>query len=131
MPEERLAVPDSPCTAADHHTFRSLTCGALWACQTRLEELLKVIALQTKLQSPTIKDLVAINTVIKRLTNNPEVWHLLPEAQGTTKDRVHHGRFLGQQEQRFCRGRCYHRSSGISTTFSTMRSTRLLARHLD
>ena len=72
IPKERLAVPDSPCTAAEHKTFRSLTCGALWACQTRLEELFNVVSLQTKLQSPTIKDLMAINTVIKRLKKNTE-----------------------------------------------------------
>ncbi|CAK0843951.1 unnamed protein product, partial [Prorocentrum cordatum] len=35
-------------------------------------ELFNVVSLQTKLQSPTIKDLLAINAVIKRLKKNPE-----------------------------------------------------------
>ena len=72
IPKERLAVPEDPCTAEEHKTFRSLTCAALWACQTRLEELFNVVSLQTKLQSPAIKDLIAVNAVIKRLRKNPE-----------------------------------------------------------
>ena len=67
IPRHRLDDPESKCTPEEHKTFRSLTCGAFWACQTRLDELFNVVSLQTKLASPQIKDLMMINTVIKRL----------------------------------------------------------------
>ena len=74
--KDRMNQPEEPCTAEEHTTFRSLTCGALWACQTRAEELFNVISLQTKLASPQVKDLIHINTVIKRLRRNPEKFGL-------------------------------------------------------
>ena len=67
IPKDRLNDPESKCTPTEHKQFRSLTCGALWACQTRLDELYNVVSLQTKLAGPQIKDLIMINTIIKRL----------------------------------------------------------------
>ena len=67
IPKHRLQDPEAKCTPDEHKTFRSLTCGALWACQTRLDELFNVVSLQTKLAGPQIKDLVMINLIIKRL----------------------------------------------------------------
>ena len=66
-PEESLGPLEST-------TFRSLTCSALWACQTRTEELCQVTTLQTALKSPKVKDIMAINTVIKRL-KSPRLKH--------------------------------------------------------
>ena len=83
IPKERLNDPTSPCTASETTVFRSLTCSALWSCQTRLDELCNVTALQTKLKKPLIEDLMSINTVIKRLKNNRNkfgiyLWYLKP-----------------------------------------------------
>ena len=67
IPPELLSNPDKLLEHKDITTFRSLTCSALWACQTRLEELSCVTSLQTKLQSPQVSDLIEINACIKRL----------------------------------------------------------------
>jgi hypothetical protein len=83
IPKDRLADPSSPCDAKEKTIFRSLTCSALWACQTRSEEAFNVVSLQTKLQTPTIAEIIAINAVIKRLRKNPNrfgiySWRLTP-----------------------------------------------------
>ena len=48
-------------------TFRSLTCSALWATQTNPQEICQITSLQQALKTPKVKDLMSINTVIKRL----------------------------------------------------------------
>ena len=60
-PEDQLLAPEYVTV------FRSLTCGALWACQTNCQELSQVTSLQQKLKQPTYRDLLMINSVIKRL----------------------------------------------------------------
>ena len=61
-----MCIRDS-CTPAEATSFRSITCACLWGCQSRPEELSNVIALQSNMKTPKIKDLIAINTVVKRL----------------------------------------------------------------
>ena len=61
-PEDQLLAPEYATV------FRSLTCGALWACQTNCQELSQVTSLQQKLKQPTYRDLLMINSVIKRLS---------------------------------------------------------------
>ena len=58
---------EEQCTPEEATSFRSITCACLWGCQTRPEELSSVISLQTKLKTPQIKDLIAINVIVKRL----------------------------------------------------------------
>ncbi len=70
LDKDRTSQPDADCTSAETTIFRSLTCSAAWACQTRLEEIFNVVSLQTKLKHPKIQDLIAINTVTKRLAKN-------------------------------------------------------------
>ena len=67
IPDHRLKEPDSLCDKKEITIFRSLCCSALWACQTRLEELCAVTSLQVYLQTPKIEHIIAINCVIKRL----------------------------------------------------------------
>ena len=67
LPNERRDAPDSLCDATEKTLFRSLTCSALWATQTRAEEMCTVVSLQKQLKEPTIADIIAINAVIKRL----------------------------------------------------------------
>ena len=62
-----MSNPDKNLEGKDITIFRSLTCLALWACQTRPEELSCVTSLQTKLQTPQVSDLIEINACIKRL----------------------------------------------------------------
>ena len=57
-------------TGADVTTFRSLTCGALWACQTNCHELSCITSLQQKLSKPQVKDLINANQAIKRLRSS-------------------------------------------------------------
>ena len=59
--------PEEELDALESTAFRSQTCSCLWACQTRVEEVCQVTSLQTCLKSPKLKDLMSINTVIKRL----------------------------------------------------------------
>ena len=83
LPKDRLQDPASPCTPEETTIFRSLTCSAFWACQTRLDEVFHVISLQTKLKTPTIADIISINGVTKRLKRNNNkfgiyFWKLYP-----------------------------------------------------
>jgi hypothetical protein len=72
----RMAQSEDHCTTEEHTQFRSLTCASLWACQTRLDEICNVISLQTKLQAPLVKDLVAANNLVRRLKKNSDKFGL-------------------------------------------------------
>ena len=67
IPRERVNAPESDLDPVETTTFRSLTCAGLWATQTRLEEMCSITSLQSAMKTPKVKDLMAINTVIKRL----------------------------------------------------------------
>ena len=65
--DDRQRDPEAICTPAETTSFRSICCACLWGAQTRPEELCSITSLQQKLQGPQIKDLILINTVVKRL----------------------------------------------------------------
>ena len=65
--KQRLQLPTSPCTPEETTSFRSAVCGALWACQTRVDELCAVTALQTYLKTPCVQQMIDANALIRRL----------------------------------------------------------------
>ncbi len=65
--KHRIDNLESDLDASETTTFRSLTCSALWAAQTNPQEACQITSLQQALKEPKVKDLVAINSVIKRL----------------------------------------------------------------
>jgi len=77
--------------AADKTLFRSKTCSCLWAIQTRASEACCIVGLQQHLQTPTVKDLITVNQVIKRLQKSVEgerrgvyLWKLHPPLRVVT-----------------------------------------------
>jgi hypothetical protein len=69
---ERAKQIESEVTPEELHRFRSVICAALWAGQTRCEELCAITSMQQKLKSATVKDLLEANTLIKRLKRKGE-----------------------------------------------------------
>ena len=80
---DRARDPEAICTSAETTSFRSICCACLWGAQTRPEELCSITGLQQKLKAPQIKDLILVNTVVKRLrkVSSPTgiyFWRLTP-----------------------------------------------------
>ena len=113
--KERTKQSEEPCTPEEVFEFRSLTCSALWACQTRMEEQYPVVSLQSYLQKPLVKHLLAINTVVKRLRKTGDnfgiyFWRLKPplhiltisdaSSANKTSDRASEGLILALAEDR-------------------------------
>ena len=70
LPKGFIDNPEQDLNAAETTIFRSLVCGALWACQTRLDEVCQVTSLQSAMKTPKVKDLMAANTMIKRISRS-------------------------------------------------------------
>ena len=76
---------DEPLSPEDITVFRSKTCSCLWATQTRATEACCIVSLQQHLTSPTVRDLITVNQVIKRMKKIPSgerrgvyLWKLRP-----------------------------------------------------
>ena len=83
-PVDRHRPLDEKLSDAEVKVFRSLICSCLWAGQTRPDELCRITSLQQKLREPTVADLKAANSTIKRLQ----------QSCGTCSTTGRHGIFM-------------------------------------
>ena len=73
IPEEELKLqPKEQLVGPDYHKYyMSLLGGVAWTTQTRMDIIVYVSALQRKLQSPVVEDLLKLNRLVRYIKQNP------------------------------------------------------------
>jgi hypothetical protein len=81
VPRERRSASGSSLDTTEHGNFRSSVGGSSWFIRWRLDLVSKLQALQSKLQTPTVLDLIhanALTRIIQESAQQPLVYRALP-----------------------------------------------------